>query len=476
MLIPMKYDMDFLSLVRSLLLILLCTIPHTAYTVDFGRIQPDEVAYYVQDLQTGEVLAQHQENTPMSPASTMKLVTSFAAFTVLGKDYQWITSWSSDAPIHNGNLLGDLYWKGTNDPVFDQKDLTSMQIQLIEKGIYNIQGNLVLDKSLQKEVNTSHGFDKDKNKSFTTPPDPHNLAYKVVWLYYYLNSQNQPTIGINPPLPSNMTNIQVTSNPTIKDCASISSYLYTKWDGQQLNIKGNIPPSCVGESAYINIFDINQFVKYSFISHWQKLGNIGPKDVLIGHEPIITKILAINYSPKLSHIIKNMNKYSNNLIARSIFLEIGKKTNLPSAQAITRTLQKADISTEHFFIENGSGLSRVSQVTTKMLGQILYASYFSSFKYEFIDSLPIAGIDGTLKRRLKTMPNLHLKTGNLDNVHALAGYKLPSQNHEHPISIAIIVNKKHNTNLINGDLDQLLVSILKDVSEQHNMQAPQSLK
>ncbi|MCV2503981.1 MAG: D-alanyl-D-alanine carboxypeptidase, partial [Neisseriaceae bacterium] len=138
--------------------------------------------------------------------------------------------------------------------------------------------------------------------------------------------------------------------------------------------------------------------------------------------------------------------------------------------AVTRTFHKANIDTLHFFVENGSGLSRVSQLTAKMMGQILYASYFSPFKDEFIDSLPIAGVDGTLKKRLKTIPNLHLKTGTLDDVHALAGYKLPSQANEHPMSIVIIINKKHNINLINGDIDKLLISILKDIDEQQKTQ------
>ena len=100
---------------------------------NIGRMQPNEVAFFVQDLNTGEVLAQHNADTPMNPASVMKLVTTYAALDTLGADFRWKTEWKTRAAVNNGVLDGNLFWIGSGDPTMEQDDLIAMQQALRQK-------------------------------------------------------------------------------------------------------------------------------------------------------------------------------------------------------------------------------------------------------------------------------------------------------------------------------------------------------
>ena len=141
------------------LILLLCC--QWVYAVNFGKIQPSEIGYSVIDLNTGEELASHRDDIAMNPASTMKLLTSYAALRELGNQYTWTTEFKSNAKVVNGILQGDLYWVGTGDPLFDQKDLLAMIWQLNNKGIYGINGRLVLDKSVWSSIGSADDFDDD---------------------------------------------------------------------------------------------------------------------------------------------------------------------------------------------------------------------------------------------------------------------------------------------------------------------------
>ena len=159
----------------------------------------------------------------------------------------------------------------------------------------------------------------------------------------------------------------------------------------------------------------------------------------------------------MSAILTDMNKYSNNLIARSVFLKLGGEHSGNSAlqqasSAVKRELATAGVDTENLVLENGSGLSRRERVSANMLAQMLEKAYFSPFKQDFIDTLPIAGKDGTLKYRLKQAgPALRLKTGTLNNVRALAGYWLGDK----PMVVVVIINSGRAVSLL-PDLDNFV--------------------
>ncbi|MDO4640633.1 MAG: D-alanyl-D-alanine carboxypeptidase/D-alanyl-D-alanine-endopeptidase [Neisseria sp.] len=446
----------------SALLLLLC--PLAAFALDTGAIPPSEMAVYVQDLQTGQVLQAHQADTAFNPASTMKLVTSFAALRALGPDFAWQTEFKSDADAANGNLNGNIYWVGSGDPVMDQNDLISAQQQLRDQGIRNIKGLLVLDRSIWRGAGSAEGFGDDAGEAFATNPDPQMLAYKVVWLSPDRDEAGLPVIRTNPPLPDIVQDTRIRFVPN-GSCASLKRYLSAKYADGVLQTSGTLPESCIGKETFINMLDMQDFAARSFVNQWNVAGGQITAGYQTGEAPAQAQTLAIHRSPPLRKVLKRMNKSSNNVIARTVFLTMGahaseSQTVQNAEAAVRRELVKAGLDDEALILENGSGLSRRERVTARLLGNLLAKAYQSPFRQAFVDTLPISGTDGTLERRFKSRTGeLYLKTGTLKNVRALAGYYLPRNPSAHPLVIVVLVNSDKSDYYV-SDIDKLVQGLL----------------
>ena len=157
--------------------VLLCA--QAAFALDFGRMRADEVAGYVQDMQSGQVLVSHRADAAMNPASVMKLVTTFAALRTLGDDYRWLTQWKSAAPVSGHTLAGDIYWVGSGNPVLDQNDLLDMQQQLRDQGIRKISGRLVLDSSVWPDSGSAEALATMPARLL--PHRPARICWPIKW-------------------------------------------------------------------------------------------------------------------------------------------------------------------------------------------------------------------------------------------------------------------------------------------------------
>ncbi|UOO81829.1 D-alanyl-D-alanine carboxypeptidase/D-alanyl-D-alanine-endopeptidase [Uruburuella testudinis] len=454
------------EMLRTLLITALLALSAHAAALDFGRIRTDEVAVYAQNLASGEVIAAHRADAAVNPASTMKLVTTFAALRALGDDYRWLTEWKSDAAVRNGVLEGDIYWVGSGNPVLDQNDLLDMQSQLRTQGIRNISGQLVLDRSVWQSTGSADDFDDDAGETFATAPDPQMLAYKVVWAKPERNALGNPEISLNPPLPGIPLQNRSTITAGTTACRSLKPYLQARYQNGTLWFDGQIPASCLGQEIFINMLDPTAFAGKSFINHWRAAGGGIADGWRTGRAPRHATTVAANQSKPLAAVLADMNKHSNNIIARSLFLTLGSTAGNPStarrAEAeVRRQLVQAGIDDEALVLENGSGLSRRERLTARMLGQILANAWHSPFQTAFTDSLPVAGHDGTLKNRFKHIGRpLHLKTGTLKNVRALAGYWLPQTATQPPLALVVIINSDRSPDYL-PDLDKLLTDLLQ---------------
>lgn len=437
-----------------------------ASALDFGRMRPDEVAVYVQDVDKGEVLLAHRADVGMNPASTMKLVTTFAAFRALGSDFRWQTEWRSSASVGSGALHGDLYWVGSGNPVFDQPDLIAMQQQLAAQGITSLNGKVVLDRSVWRGHGSAEGFEHDAGQAFSTPPDPHMVAYKVLWATAGQDADGRPAFQLDPPLPGIRTDtLQVAW--TGGRCGKLANHVSAVWENQSLVFKGRLPAACAGQKMFVNLFDAPRFAEESFRSHWLAQGFGGLYGFGRGAAPAGSRVLAVNRSKPLVEVLSDMNKFSNNLIARSVFLTLGQReagghSTVNAEAAVRRQLVSAGLDDEALVLENGSGLSRRERATARFLGDMLYQAYHSPFRQAFIDTLPIAGVDGTLKTRLRQLGSpLRMKTGTLRNVRALAGYWLPAQGRR--LAVVVIINSERSEGYL-PDLDALVSRIVRDLS------------
>ena len=444
-------------------IVLLWLIPlQIALAISFGNLPDNKTAIYVADLQTGQIIHQHRADIAINPASTMKLVTTFVTLQQLGPQYQWQTEWRSNAPIKNGVLQGNLYWYGSGNPIFDQRDLQLMLAQLQAKGIRQINGQLVLDRSIWSNIGSADNFAADHNEVFVTPPDPHMVSYRVWWLTITRDQQGRPFVTVDTPLPNITIQQHLSWQNHDTACPSVGKYVHAFFNGHTLNIQGKVPFSCLGKTWFINTNKLSaaEFATESFRTWWRQSNS----DIKysIGTLPQNTSVIASHQSKPLAEIITAMNKYSNNTIARTLFLSLGEKQKgdtVENAKTIVlQTLRQAHINTSKMQLENGSGLSRKERVTARLLGQLLQVAYNKPFAQEFINSLPIGGVDGTLRHRFKnTHGQWHLKTGTLNNVNALAGYWIPKSSTQHPLVIVAIVNAFGNHA---ADLDILARSLI----------------
>ena len=207
------------------------------------------------------------------------------------------------------------------------------------------------------------------------------------------------------------------------------------------------------------MFDAQDFARRSFINQWRHGGNSISDGLAVGPVPPQARTLARIRSKPLRDVLADMNKHSNNIIARTIFLTLGERAAADKARqnpeaAVRSRLALSGIPTAPLVLENGSGLSRRERVSARMMGDMLAAAYRSPFKQAFIGSLPIAGRDGTLKSRFKNIGSpLRLKTGTLKNVRALAGYYLGGDGSD-PLAVVVVINSERADKLL-GEMDKL---------------------
>ncbi|QEL54300.1 D-alanyl-D-alanine carboxypeptidase/D-alanyl-D-alanine-endopeptidase [Chromobacterium paludis] len=398
-----------------------------AGALDLHGLQPDEVAVWAAPVEGGGPVIRHRAEAPVNPASTMKLLTGWAALNLLGPDYRWKTSLLSGAPVENGVLKGDLYWLGGGDPRFDNGDLLSLLYSLRLRGIRRIEGKLLLDKRAFADVGGADDFDEDAGRAFTVEPDTHLVNLKVAWLTFYHDERGARAV-LDPPLAGVTLQAELKPGPDLP-CPDPRRFVSIENDGRHVRVSGSLPPACDGQRAYVNVLSHDEFAGQDFAALWHALGGEGPLGMGLGRTPDDARELAARQSQTLAVALSDINKYSNNTMARTLFLTLGREAGgegsaAAAARAVRETLTRHGMDdVDALTLENGSGLSRRERVTARLLGEVLLDAARGPYAGEFIASLPIAATDGTLKKRFADLgPRLRMKTGTLNEVKALAGY------------------------------------------------------
>ncbi|WP_043616808.1 D-alanyl-D-alanine carboxypeptidase/D-alanyl-D-alanine-endopeptidase [Chromobacterium violaceum] len=407
-----------------LLLALACA---PALALDLHGLKPDEIAVWAAPVEGDAPAITHRADAPVNPASTMKLLTGWAALNRLGPDYRWKTALLSAAPVEGGALKGDLYWLGGGDPRFDNGDLLSLLYSLRLRGIRQLDGRLLLDKRAFGNVGGADDFDGDAGRAFVVGPDAHLTNLKVAWLTFFNDGQGA-RVALDPPLAGVELRAALTPGPD-QPCADVRRFVSIDNDGRRVRVTGSLPPACDGQRAYVNVLDHDAFAGQDFSALWQALGGSGPLRVARGRAPDDARELASWQSQPLAVALSDINKYSNNTMARTLFLTLGRAAGGEDTAAAAERALREELSLRGIAdagalrLENGSGLSRRERVTARLLGEVLLDAARGPYAGEFIASLPIAATDGTLKKRFAELgPRLRMKTGTLNDVKALAGY------------------------------------------------------
>lgn len=396
----------------------------------------------------------YNADTAINPASTMKLVTTYSALELLGPAYQWKTELASDGILKDGVLQGNLYVKGGGDPKLTMEKLWLLLRDLKANGVTTVTGDLVLDNHYFS-LPRLEPFDddgSDQNKPFLVEPDSLLVNFKAMRIIA-LGQQQQVKVSVEPPI-DNLTVVnQIKLLPPGK-CQDPARVFYKTVEGEgktELVMSGEIVSGCRSQS-YVALLDHPQYVAGVIRSMWRELGgSIQGRDRVA---PVVANshVVARAYSADLTEVIRDVNKYSNNTMAKQVFLSIGAQHRTASdrddaaaaKRMINQLMRHKKIPAQHLTIENGSGLSRNERVSARELAYMLKTAWESPFSAEFISSLPIAGMDGTLRNRMKNTAvrgKAHLKTGTLRNVRALAGYVRDKQNNQWAL-VAIINDDK----------------------------------
>ena len=442
------------------------------------------------------IVLAHQADRPMQPASTMKLVTTMVGLERLGPAFRGRTELRSSGEVVNGVLRGNLVLRGGADADLSGADIETMLRALHYQGIRRIEGDLVLDRSVWNPGRLDLGlppFDESPEAYYNVIPDP--LLVNKNMLQIDLRSTNKSMkLGMQPEL----DRVSIGSSMTLvdADCA--------KWeDGWKLPeavrqkdgrikvlLHGTFPKDCA-RSYSINVLDRDDYIDRLFRQKWKDLGGKFSGKVVTGTAPADARLLAEHTSRTLPELVRDTNKPSDNLLARTLFLSLGSLQADPAAGSFavpadgTTTAMRADaavrdwmrahrIDDAGFVIENGSGLSRTERITPQQMAYLLQAGLRSNWAPEFQSSMPIAAIDGTLRRRLQgtaAAGRARLKTGTLRNVVALAGY-VPDADGVQNVFVAFVNSEQAGNGRGRAVLDALVDWVARSGATQQAVVAP----
>ena len=409
-------------------------------------------ALYVHEIGAERPLLTAGADRAMNPASTIKLLTTYAGLDLLGPAYLWSTEAYATGPLRDGVLAGDLVIRGQGDPKLTLENFWLLLRALRGRGVREIRGDLVLDRGYfaAEEFDPSR-FDAQPTQPYNTGPDALLVNFKAVRVQFIPEPEARAVrIIVEPPLPQ----VEVVNNLALDPTAPCGYWAgKTRFDVQgnaaaaRLAFSGVFPASCGERERYFSVLGHSQYVLALFRELWREMGGTLAGSVRDGAAGADARLLAAVQSPAMSEVVRDVNKYSNNVMARQLYLTLGAAGAGAPASAgksdrvIRQWLAAKGLSFPELVLENGSGLSRAERISARNLGRLLLTAFRSPVMPELMASLPVAAVDGTMKKRLNgagVAGQAHIKTGSLSGVRAIAGYVLDGSGRR--VVVVLIIN------------------------------------
>ena len=413
----------------------------------------------------------HLANVPRNPASVMKLVTTYAALDLLGPAFQWTTPVYLDGTFSNGVLRGNVYIKGQGDPQLVLERLWLLLRRLQGLGVNQIDGDIVLDHSAFTLPDRDPArFDGEPLRPYNASADALLINYKSLLITIRPDLAGQrAVVQYDPPLFGVQTQTSVPL--TAGACGDYRAQLKADFSNPlQIRLLGGYPASC-GEKVWpVAYADPDSFAARTVQGLWLSMGgklngsvHSGKvPDALASQPPTLE-----SSSAPLAEVIRDINKYSNNVMAKQLFLTLGLSApenagTYDGARSVLQTWWQERIGGVAPLVENGAGLSRQDRISAQSLARLLRTAYDSPLMSELMSSLPINGVDGTLKRHKSQIPgSAHLKSGTLTGVTARAGYVEGSSGKRY-VLVALINHTNANTEAASNVLQALIDWTAKD--------------
>jgi serine-type D-Ala-D-Ala carboxypeptidase/endopeptidase (penicillin-binding protein 4) len=419
-------------------------------------VSPDALAVVALPLSgSGAQAWGHQATKAMQPASTMKLVTSVVALDQLGPNLRGYTELRSAARQDGAVLQGDLVLKGGADPDLGIAEFWALLQELRHLGIRSITGNLVIDRTLWRPARLDVGqppFDDAPEFPYNVIPDALQLAGNLMPISLASDAAGNVRAATVPALLGvTFDNRMATSDSRCNDWDHdwLPATVSTEGPNTRITLNGSFPKNCT-QRAQLQLMDRLELAERLFRTLWLDMGGHWAGRALEATAPADTRVLARRVSRTWGEVLRPLNKTSDNAFTRMLFLNLGvpamatdtQSTTLALAdQAVRRWFATHNISADGLVLDNGSGLSRSERISPLQLASMLKVAHESRYASDLKMSVPTAGVDGTMRNRLKTSPAMgwaRLKTGTLRNVTALAGYVNDASGK--PWAVAMMIN------------------------------------
>lgn len=407
--------------------------PPVAGKLSHRQVPVEATSIHVQDLDSGEVLVSWNETVPRNPGSTIKLLTTLAAIDILGPTYTWRTDIFALGPVDDGTLQGDLLLRGQGDPFLVTERVWQMLRRIRHAGIDTIAGDLLIDDSYFDVGDYNPGaFDSQPLRAYNVAPNALLMNYKVV--RYWFEPAEEPgkvDIWTDPPL----ANLEIDNQLRLKPgpCRGYQRGIAVTTDDKvsRMTFSGAFPAGCERYAMDRATLSHQSFAYGLFKSMWRESGGVFDGGWAIAQAPEGAEPLVEFRSLPLADVITRVNKHSNNVMARQLLYTLSAEvlgppgTEAGGRKVVADWLRDNGFEFTELAFDNGAGLSREARITAADFAAMLQFAWRQPYMPEYVSSLSLAGLDGTLRYRMRGGPLQgagHLKTGSLDHVAGIAGY------------------------------------------------------
>lgn len=427
------------------------------------------ISLWVQEVDARAPEVAFHPETPRNPASTLKLVTTYAALEALGPAYTWHTDVYLTEPPVDGVVEGDLWLRGYGDPYLVAEEYWKLADGLRKRGIRRIEGDLVFDTSYyQLEPEDPGAFDRRPDRVYNLLPHPLLVNFNAVRFVVRPEDDGRSvSVAPDPPLP----NLELDNRLSLYQAPcggyqrGVALAVQEPEERRHVRLEGRFPDGCEQYALTRTVLRPESYAFGLFDLYWQYLGGELEGRWRLGLVPEnLTEPYHRHQSRPLGDIVRLVNKFSNNVMTRHLELTLGAErygapaTGRKGRDAMFAVLAEHGIDTTGLVVSNSAGLSRDSRISARQLAGVLQAAWRGPFMPEFVSSLSIAGLDGTMRRRLQGTPaqgRMHLKTGTLDHVSAVAGYLLTHSGRR--LIVVALVNAPDAHRGLGEDLQDVLL-------------------
>jgi D-alanyl-D-alanine carboxypeptidase/D-alanyl-D-alanine-endopeptidase (penicillin-binding protein 4) len=440
--------------------------PEVARALKQAGIPQEAAAFYVHEAGSPRPAVAVNADAPMNPASVMKLLTTYAALELLGPGYTWKTEVYGAGPLVGDRLDGDLVIKGYGDPKLNLENFWLLTRRLRLTGLREIRGDLVLDEShFNVASGDPGGFDNRPFRAYNVPPEALLLNYRVVNLGIAPDAEGRGVRVVADPVPAPLdlvNNLKLSDGPCNDWRGDLKAEIRVDPEPATVTLNGSYSSQCGEKSYLLALFDTRRYARGLFRELWAQQGGSFGGAARAGEVPAGSRLLLTHLSPPLPEVVRDINKFSNNVMARQLYLTLGAELSGPPATleksraALRQWLETKGLKFPELVVENGSGLSRSERISARHLGELLLAAWASPVMPELMASLPVTGVDGTMKKRMNgsgVAGQAHIKTGLLEGVKTLAGFVLDAQGRR--VVVVALVNHP-NAGAAQPALDALL--------------------